>query len=253
MRNFIWASITLLAALFFNGQTAVATSLGVEPLFIEIEPTKSSSLKVLNRGDREIPVEIIIYERIVDEQGNQTKLEADDDFIIFPPQAVIPASSVQNIRFQPINAEVSQSKSYYITVKQIPVDLGDRPDGMYINVVLAFDAAVHIVPKRAKAEAVALSAKPSTMSLDDGVTTVSAIEFELENIGNKYLYLQDYDFEVTGQDQSGNAVKLNHWTREEIIQTVPVILLPPGQKRHFKLPIETDLTGSSLSVTISPR
>ena len=252
MKRFIFAVLTTITLVLLACLPVSATSLGVDPLFVEMGPTKTSSIKILNGGDVEVPVEIIIYERIVDEQGNQTRREADDDFIVFPPQAVIPPSSVQNVRFQAINADNSRSKSYYITVKQIPIDLGDRPDGMYINVVFAFDAAVHIVPKGSKAAPTALEARPATILLEDG-TTLPAVEIHIENRGNKYLYLQDYDYEVTGTDGTGQPISHKNWTRDQIIETVPVILVTPGAKRSFKLPVPNDLTGGILTVKMSRR
>jgi len=252
MRHIFFALFAVFTFTALTSIPAFATSLGVDPLFIEMGPTKTSSLKIQNGGDVEVPVEIIIYERIVDEQGHQTKREADDDFIVFPPQAVIPPSGVQNIRFQAINADSARSKSYYITVRQIPVDLGTLPDGMYINVIFAFDAAVHIVPKGAKAAPSALNARPSTIVLEDG-TSLPAVEIDIENTGNKYLYLQDYRYEITGTDGTGHAVKYNDWTRDQIIHTVPVILVTPGAKRSFKLPVTKDLTGGNIAVKMSKR
>lgn len=253
MRNLFIFLLAFISVTLFNSEPTRATSLGVDPLFMEIGTTSASSIKIQNSGDTDVPVEIIIYERVIDEFGNQSKREADDDFIVFPPQAVIPPSGVQNIRFQPIGADNTQSKSYYLTVQQIPVDLGDRPDGMYLNVVFAFDAAVHIVPKGATANAVTHGATPAEMSLDDGETFIPAIEINLENTGNKYLYLQDYKYEISGTDGSGNPVRLNSWTQDDIIKALPTTLVGPTAMRTIKLPVPKDLSGGSYTVTMTSR
>jgi len=261
IRQSLAVFLLLISLLFIPAHYAHATSLGVDPLSMELTPGKSGAIRVKNSGSAPTPVEVLIYERIVDEDGNQTRREADDDFIVFPPQAVIDPSSVQVIRIQPVIADVSESKSYYVTVKQIPVQLDEKPNGYKVNIIFAFDSAVHVVPRGVEAVPVALSAKPSVMTLKNNnvdststeATTIPAVEIEMENEGNRFLYLQDYDYEISGTDISGKAININGWSVSEIIETVPVILVGPNSRRKFKLPLPDGIVAKDLTVRIQKR
>src|SRR3546814_16872507 len=94
-------------------------------------------------------------------------LPAHDDFILFPPQGVIEANGVQVFRAQSINPAIDRSKSYYITVRQLPVDLTMEPgsSGAQLQVVFAFDVAMHTVPRGAESNPVIASAVPATASM----------------------------------------------------------------------------------------
>src|SRR5690606_11070198 len=141
-------------------QPANAESLAVEPLFIETQPGQSAAIRVRNSSSVRQTVEVSIAERVADEAGEVARVPADDDFILFPPQSVIEPNSVQVFRAQSINPTLDRSKSYYITVRQLPVDLTMDPvaGGAQLQVVFAFDVAMHTVPRGAASNAVISSA-----------------------------------------------------------------------------------------------
>lgn len=238
---------------------ANAQSIGVEPLFLEVSPTESSALRVRNSSASTVTVEIEVAERFVDENGVQTRKPADDDFLLFPPQAIVAPSSLQVFRMQPIGASTTQSKSYFVTVRQVPVQLPDiEGEGARLRVVFAFDSAVHVVPKGAKPEPVLVSAAPSRMEMEipteefktesNGSQTrimkkveVPAAEFTMRNDGNKYYYLQYLQFSGSFTDEQKGQVKLPDWTQDDILKAIRVSLVTPGSTRKFKLPLaETD-------------
>src|SRR3546814_18060997 len=124
-----WLRSTLLgAALILHPvQSANAQSLAVEPLFIETQPGQSAAVRVRNSSSVRQTVEVSIAERVANEAGEVIRVPADDDFILFPPQGVIEANGVQVFRAQSINPAIDRSKSYYITVRQLHVDLTMKP------------------------------------------------------------------------------------------------------------------------------
>jgi len=157
--------VTFMIALIIS-IPAYANSLGVEPLFLEIRPGQSAAIRVNNISDNEAPVEVYVKERLVDSAGVQTRREADDAFIIFPPQTVIPPNTTQVFRLQPIDKSLTESKSYYVSIRQLPVDLGEGAgEGARVQVVFAFDAAVHVIPRKAEPKPVAVDAKLSQMTI----------------------------------------------------------------------------------------
>ncbi|NNF00982.1 MAG: molecular chaperone [Pyrinomonadaceae bacterium] len=259
--------IIMVSSSVFLAGWATAGSLGVDPLFMELSPGKSGAIRIQNAGEKLATVEVLVFERVVDENGIQTRREADDDFIIFPPQAVIRPSSTQVIRFQPVSKDVGHSKSYFVTIKEIPIKLNDVPEGFHLNVVFAFDSAVHIVPRGVKEDPQAISAKPDVMWIsrsDDAVIgndgqvvkdeiSVPAVSIEIENQGSKYFYIQDYNYIVTGINNAGHDITIDGWTSAEIVKHVPVVLVEPGKRRAFSLPLPIGTTAKDLTVSIKKR
>lgn len=268
----LWPLSAVLAAIvgISANQPASGQSIGVEPLFLEVAPNESSALRVRNSSDKPVTIEVLVEERAIDENGVQTRTDAEDDFILFPPQAVVPASSLQVFRLQPITPDLKQSKSYFVTVKQVPVKLPEiEGGGARLQLVFAFDAAVHVVPRGAKPEAVLVGAAPDRMTIqvatgthrtaDDGSQVpefrdveVPAIAVTMRNDGNKYFYLQDLqlDGDVTGP---AGKTALPKWTQEEVIKAVKLTLVPPGATRKFKLPLPEGQTPTAVNLTANLR
>ena len=269
--KYILVGVAAIIATLFISHSALANSLGVEPLFMEVRPGQSAAIRVNNTSDADAPVEIYVHERIVDINGVQTRRVADDDFIVFPPQAVIPASKTQVFRLQPINKTATESKSYYVSIRQLPVDLGDAPEqGARVQIVFAFDAAVHVIPRKAEAIPVAMGAKLSEMKIkvptgryendDEGEPIevieekiVPAVEMTLRNDGSRYLYLQDQEYILNGTMADGNNIDFPGWSVDDVLQSVAVVLVQPQSKRTFKLPLPEGMKPSNLSFKVKAR
>ena len=248
-----------------------AGSIGVEPLFLEVRPGQSAAIRARNSSDQVSTVELIVNERMVDENGVQTRVEADNDFILFPPQAALEPSSVQVFRLQSIIPNLTESKSYFVTVKQVPVQLEPTEGGgARLQVVFAFDSAVHVVPNGAKADPQILSVAMDTtiVEVETGEFTttedggqrpvikqeeVPAVAITLRNDGNKYFYLQNQDFEVTGSTADGSKVDFPSWTTQEVLNAVGVVLVKPGDTRNIKLPLPRGTTAQNLTASVKER
>lgn len=253
-----------------GSQKAQASSIGVEPLFLEVAPTQSAAIRVRNTSDVAIPVEVLVFKRDVDAQGTQTRIPADDDFIIFPPQASLKASGTQVFRLRPIDGTKTQSQSYFVSFRQVPVPLApSEENGARIQVVFSFDAAVHVVPRKAKGAAVLKTAKASTMVVDEATgevkslkngrqvdvmreVTVPAVEIEIENNGNKYLYLHEQEFTATITDTSGETSE-HKWINDEVSKHVKVTLVEPNESRTFTLPLPKGVNPSQVNVSVRKR
>jgi len=263
----------LLAALAVSPfKAAQAQSLAVEPLFIETQPGQSAAVRVRNSSSVRQTVEVSIAERVANEAGDVVRVPADDDFVLFPPQGVIEPNSVQVFRAQPINPTLDRSRSYYLTVRQIPVDLEmSATNGAQLQVVFAFDVAMHTVPRGADAKASIVSAAATTanvsaVALDDPARSpdpavrskepridVPGVDVTLRNDGNKYLYLHHYEYLVEGMSASGEKVELPILNEEEILEAVSMPLVLPGTDRKFTLPFRKGPVLSSATVRVRAR
>lgn len=253
-----------------GSQQATASSIGVEPLFLEIAPTQSAAIRVRNTSEDAIPVEVLVFKRDVDAAGNQTRTPADDDFIIFPPQASLKASATQVFRLRPLDSTKTNSESYYISFRQVPAELEpSEKNGARVQVVFSFDAAVHVVPRKAKSSVNLKTAKASQMSVKEATGEVKslkngrqvdvmadiivpAIEIEIENNGNKYLYLNEQEFTATVTHASGET-STHKWVNEDVSKHIKVTLLEPQEARTFTLPLPKGVVPNKVDVSVRKR
>jgi fimbrial chaperone protein len=266
MRHLAIYGLVAFCAAALASASASAQSIGVEPLFLEVAPNESSALRVRNSSPGPVTVEIEVEERMVDENGVQTRKPADDDFLLFPPQAVVQPSSLQVFRMQPIAADPTRSKSYFVTVRQVPVKLPNEESGVRLRVVFAFDSAVHVVPRNTRSEAVLVSAAPSRMEIEvpteefktesNGAQTrivkkveVPAVEFVVRNDGSRYYYLQNLQFDGTFTDATKGQIKLPDWSQNDILKAIRVSLVTPGATRKFKLPLAEGDSPTAVTAT----
>ncbi len=246
----------VMLALLFPAQAAAQSSVGVEPLLLEVRPGASAAMRMRNNGLNPATVEVRVFERLIDENGVQTRREADDDFILFPPQAVVPPESLQVFRLQPVAPAEVASRSYFVSIRQVPVVLPaiEGGEGARLQLLFAFDSAVHVVPSGAAAKAELLGAEPGKLTLkiqtgerrpleeggDEPVVAdveYPAITLAVRNSGNKFFYLQNMRYTGKWVDAAGVSHDLPDYTVDQIIQAAGVTLVPPGATRRFSLPL----------------
>lgn len=262
-----------LCAVIVPTTSVSARSIGVQPLLVEVTPGQNAAIRVRNSGEESTTVDVVVAERIIDGNGVQQRVPADDRFVIFPPQSTIAGDATQVFRIQPIEAGLTASKSYFITVQQVPVAYIPRPGsdgGAQIQVLFAFDVAVHVVPRGAKPVMEFISATPAqtTITLPNPEAniadasepvqppirkTVPGVAISLRNTGNKFLYLQDYEFLISGTDAAGAKIELPAPGVKDVIDAAGVTLVPPAASREFTLPLAEASTLRDIAVRVRPR
>ena len=101
------AAVALLALVGLSPAFAV----NVQPLaldMVSIGPNSRASIQVINDGAKPMPVEVIIKKLDIGEDGKTSEIPAGDEFLVFPPQAVVPAGSTQGFRVQWVGARISR-------------------------------------------------------------------------------------------------------------------------------------------------
>jgi fimbrial chaperone protein len=207
----------------------------VTPLLIEInDQTRSSSrnaIRVRSTEDSRRAIEIKVFERIFDANGEQTFRPADDQFLILPPQALLEPAAVQVFRFQYLGPSVQQSRNFYFNVRQMPVDLA--ADRSQISVIVEFAASVNVGPMTGEPDlAVSHSAPQQT---EAGPRLVMMVE----NRGPRHAYLSQKGLRVT--TPAGTVV---NYTGEELKSLIGDTLVPAGGKRRFEMVVEAATPGT---------
>lgn len=227
----------LLAAIFACAPTALLAGARVSPMIVNVEPSGRAAVarvEVTNPGEVEFPLEVVMSRGEISESGELTLIPADDQFLVYPAQGRIAGGGQQVFRIQYVGEpKLTQSEIYYMSIRQIPVEL--QPGAPRVQIVATFNVLVNVVPKGASAAPAVLSAQGVTRAGKPG------IEVKLANNGTRYFSASDLDWSITGSGSSGSETRLNP-KPAELSESIGYGVVPPGKTRIFFLP-----TGQLLS------
>jgi len=191
----------------------------------------STVIRINNTNASPITVEFVAEKRAFDEHGKESRQPADADFILFPPQSIVPAGATQALRVQYVGAaDLAQSVMYNITVKQVPVQLpANAANG--VQFVFNFSTVANVVPDGAKAQMETVSLVPSG----------NLLRLTIHNSGNKYANLSLSS--VTLQSGTFNAtIKDEEWRK-----ALGASWILPGGSRVIDLPKPAKAPAAGLS------
>lgn len=127
-------------------------ALQMNPLSVVVKPTGGGarqSFKVTNESNEPIAVQFSVTTR---QQVNNKEVRrpADKDFMIYPPQAIIPPKSTQKVRIQWIGKQkVTKELSYRLIAEQVYVSLTkEKQTG--INMLMTLVGALYVQPNNTK-------------------------------------------------------------------------------------------------------
>src|SRR5690606_8939095 len=107
--------------------TTGAAAMTVSPLHVEMTSAGKSSrtqVTVTNTCSKALPVEASLQSFDIDASGMRQTKPAGDQFLVFPPQAMIPPGKTQVFRVQWVGEPLLKaSESYLLSIAQIPVKL----------------------------------------------------------------------------------------------------------------------------------
>jgi P pilus assembly chaperone PapD len=140
-----------LLSVFLLGTFAVSVSsfaMSVEPLLLEVSSLgkgATQSFKVTNNGTTALPVEVSVSSIDIGNDGELVYAPAENDFLIYPPQANIPKGAAQIFRVQWIgDPDIDESRNYRLAVSQVPITLPEGTSG--IQITMSFGVIVSVSP-----------------------------------------------------------------------------------------------------------
>lgn len=234
----------LALALIFAAGALPASAMSVSPILTDMTTTgrdSRSSITVVNTGATTLPVEISVAQLDLGENGERNLTPNEDDFLIFPPQAMIPAGASQVFRVQWTgDPEMDRSRSYAFLVNQIPVD--SQGDGTVLELVYSVVIYVNVSPLAGDSDLRLVHAAP----VSDGEGG-RKIELLVENRGNRHDYLSRE--RIVFKAANGG------WTREvrasEFASSIGIGIIQPGKTRRFILPVELPAGISGVNAEMS--
>lgn len=118
----------------------------VQPMVAELYTSGNRSAvtyRVINPSDTPVPIEVVVYKRSFDEEQKEILTEAEDDFIVLPPQVDVPANGYQVFRAQFLgDSEFEKTQSYRIVFKQLPIE--QQGQASQVNMIFNFATLVFV-------------------------------------------------------------------------------------------------------------
>lgn len=230
---FIWAA-------------SAAGAMTVSPMQVEMVSAGARSraqVAVVNNSDRPLPVEAIIQRLTLDENGKQKVSKAGEDFLVMPPQAMIPPGATQNFRIQWLgDPMMAQSQSFILAINQVPVKLPKGKAG--VQVVMGLGVMLNVAPPQGAPELKVVSTGVVTDKSGRKFPTVT-----VQNTSKVHALLPDAAIQLSSGSWSANLPP------RSISDRVGIGLVQPGAKRKFTLPAELPPGVSSVqaSIQFSPK
>jgi fimbrial chaperone protein len=240
--NGFWKALALCAGVV-TFHTASIASIRVQPMSYDLATSGTGTtqdLRVENTSDQPMPVEIIVHRREILPDGSERRTAAEEDFLVFPPQAIVPPNSFQTFRVQYIgDPQIAATKLYLITVSQLPVNTtGEASRGMQFLFNLGTLAAVS--PRDSRPEMEVLEVRPAA--------TAGMVEIRIRNAGNRYARLRNGIWTLRSGD--GTVVVVDDRAVRGAIRQG---LIEPGTERIIALPVDAGFRREGATATFQLR
>ncbi len=241
--------IVLIAAIVVVAPwTTIATAMSVNPIVLDLESfgrNASAQINVTNTQGSDLPIELQVSRVSIDTSGNvNVEPGGEEDFLIFPPQALIPPGETQVFRVQWVgDPAIALSQSYIVTVVQLPVEIPDGTSG--IQLLYNFQVVVNVAPPNGVSE---LSVEKAVVGRDEAGFNRPVLT--LKNDGNAHAYLSRAKIRVRQYDSAGDAIWSATLEPEDIAQSMGVGLVQPGRSREFFLPLELPSDTGQIKVNL---
>jgi fimbrial chaperone protein len=219
----------------------------VSPMIVELEPLGRSSvarIELTNDGDRDIPYEIRMMLGEISEEGKLSFTPADDNFLIFPTQAIVEANSQQVFRIQYVGEpELAKSEVYYMSIQQVPVAFEGA--GSQVQVVVNYNVLVNVVPDGTEPKADVEGIESVVQDEKPG------IRLRLSNTGSRYFLAGNADWKITATEEDGTPFILDY-KKGEMTKKIGVGVVGPGRTRILFIPTDQPLVQESIRVEVGP-
>ena len=147
MKKFLYPSVFLVFFLLFNAQ--IASAFELSPLRASLSVLGAGAEKeftIKNTKRSAIAVIFSVDTRAEDLNGKESNKNADDSFMIYPPQTIIPPGATQRVRVRWIgNTQLKREQAYRFIAEEVPVQLSQKKTG--VQMLLKIRGALYVRPK----------------------------------------------------------------------------------------------------------
>lgn len=220
-----------------------ALALLVKPIVIEMTTAgtgANTTVEVVNDRKTPVTVELTVAKLNVPERGAvETEADAGDDFLIFPPQAIIAPGGRQNFRVRWVgDPQITKTQLFMFTTSELPVEIAEGTTG--VQLYYAIQSVVAVSPPGAKAEVSISQVERSQNGEEKGVLVSFA------NQGAKHAFISSAQIEL----RSGSWGKT--LTDQDLSGAFGLGLVPAGASRTMFIPVADVPTEGVITWTYTP-
>lgn len=129
-------------------------------VFSPVGSGATQSYQIVNDSDAPIAVEVSVVERMMALDGKESYLPADEDFLVYPPQIILPPNQSQVVRVSWLgDPQPIQELAYRLIAEQIPIELVQsdasptQPTGA-VQVSIRYAGSIFVRPNNVAADVV---------------------------------------------------------------------------------------------------
>lgn len=223
----------------------------LSPAIVEFFPSgggATQSFIVTSTGDEPVAVQLDVVTRAMSPDGSELNEKSSDDFIIYPPQMIVPPGTKQAVRVTWIgDPNPSKELAYRLVAEQLPINLSqvtsvDKQTGATVNVTvtLRYLSSVYITPPNASPKVVVESATHEKS--DNGEDSLVVV---LDNQGTARRILDGVSLNVSSAN--GQTVTL----KQEQLKGLLGENILAETKRRFILPWPKELPVGPVTATFT--
>lgn len=213
-------------------------ALQVSPLRIDLDSSgrgTTGSVSVVNTKDTAAPIELSIFNR----RGDRPDTPADEDFLIFPPTAVLQPGATQVFRVQWLgDPALPTSQSYYLSASELPVEL--PKDTSTIQLLFKINLALHVSPPDARPAPKVVAALLE--QAEEGKGTI--LKAQIDNEGNRYTYTNKMKIKIEG------AGKETVLLPEDIEERDANAFIPPKTRTPIEISLGDETWAEPINVSL---
>lgn len=220
-----------------------ALALLVKPIVIEMTTAgagANATVEVVNDRNTPVTVELTVEKLNVPERGAvETEADAGDDFLIFPPQAIIAPGGRQNFRVRWVgDPQIAKTQLFMFTTSELPVEIAEGTTG--VQLYYAVQSVVAVSPPGAKAEVSISQVERSQNGEEKGVLVSFA------NQGAKHAFISGAQIEL----RSGAWRKI--LTDQDLSAAFGLGLVPAAGSRTMFMPVADVPADGVITWTYTP-
>jgi fimbrial chaperone protein len=249
---------------------SMAAAMRVSPMVVELASVGSGStarIEVQNMNAAAMPFEARIYRIDYDDKGVMHETPADADFLVFPPQGILAKGGRQVVRIQWVGGALDSSKAYYVSLNQLPADVGqqkaDGQIGASVQVLYHIKVLAIVAPPNSASDIHVESVRPVMIAPPPPPGAMGAaaaaltgpmepgIEITVRNDGKRYALMAGATWTITGTGPDHKPVTVT-LTRDDLNHILGAGYVPAiDGRRTFRVPTKQAFDSGPIKVKFS--
>lgn len=174
----------------------------ISPTIMTIDPTKPQVFFTLisEKGEKPVPVEVSVCERLIDSEGKDTEGAPVKEFLIYPSHVILKPGDTRTIRVVwKGDKKLDQEKAYRLVASSLPLpveapDKKEGEEGLDVNIALGtrYVNSLYVTPKGAKSK---IECRAAYLHPNEPGWVV----VELQNVGNAHQFLEELSLQLQGE------------------------------------------------------